>query len=573
MTTSHEGRIDALNALSEAWRGVNSDSIIQYAKQALAETGRYQKGKADALFNLAAGARIRTDYQTAMDAGLAAVHIYDSLQLRRLQADAVLDLAQLYKDISGSNATETYLDKALEYAHSSYALAVTINDTVAMANALNTRGICLRDKSKLYKKSHYYDTALHCYEKALALLGNSGKGAAVQSRLFNNMSQVYNEYKLDYNKALEYLFKAVALNTRRNNISGLSFNYGNIAYAYTKLGNHAQSLQYARMMLNTAVQLNRPERIQNAYGLLYQSFKGAGMLDSALSYYMLQDRLDDSLTNLSKTKMALDLETKYETGRKELEIARLQIQSEARNRNIIWLITGIAILAGIMIWLFILYRNMAKQKRELSEQRLRLEVMMKELHHRVKNNLQIVSSLLSLQSNRLDDENAIAVLKESQLRVQAMSFIHQRLYKTADITSVNMKEYITDLAESLVASYGFNRDGFDLQVDVQHELMDIDKALPAGLIINELVTNALKYAYDKVERPLLRISLTSNAATDLEISISDNGPGLDPESWKKQRSSFGKQLITALCQQLRASQQLEIKDGTHFTIIIPAQAA
>lgn len=566
--------VDALNALGIAWRGVNSDSVLFYGRSALQHAGyKYPAGKAVALNNISSGSRTSADYATAMEAGLQATHIFDSLGMKGEKADVLMDLAQLYKDISGSNNTETYLDQAIEYAEQSYTLAASIKDTAAMADALNMQGICLRDKSKQYKKRFYYDSAIIRYEHALALIERSGKGINLQSKLYNNMSQVYNEYKLDYPKALEYLFKAVGANKKRDNISGLSFNYGNIAYAYTMLGKHDESLQYAKLMLDACKQINRPERLRNAYGQMYRSFKGLGRLDSALAYYILEDNLNDSLTNLGKTREVLDLQAKYETNKKELEIQQLQVESEARSRNIIWLLAGIGILAGIMLWLIILYRNMAKQKKEISAQRLRLEVMMKELHHRVKNNLQIVSSLLSLQSNRLEDENAIAALKESQLRVQAMSFIHQRLYKTDNITSVNMKEYITDLAESLVASYGFNRDGFDLQMEVQQEFLDIDKALPAGLIINELVTNSLKYAYGKVDRPLLDISLLNNSANDLIISVRDNGPGIDPQTWKKQRSSFGKQLITALCKQLRASQQLEVKDGTHFTITIPAQAA
>ena len=572
--SSIERITDALNALALTWRGVNSDSVKHYAKEGLkVSANHYPAGRAAALSNLSAGARTAADYKTAMDAGLQAMRLFDSLNMKAEEADVLLDLAQLYKDISGSNNTETYLDQAIDYALQSYSLSASINDTTAMADALNMKGICLRDKGKQYRKRYYYDSARICYERALALIERSGKGFGVQSRLYNNMSQIYNEYKIDYQKALDYLFKAVDANKKRNSISGLSYNYGNIAYAYSMLGKHKESLHYARLMLEAGRQMQRPDRLQNAYGQMYRSFKGAGMIDSALAYYILQDRLNDSLTNLGKTREVLDLQAKYETNQKELEIQQLQVQREASSRNIIWLLAGIGVLAGIMTWLIILYRNMAKQKKEISEQRLRLEVMMKELHHRVKNNLQIVSSLLSLQTSRLEDENAIAVLKESQLRVQAMSFIHQRLYKTDSITSVNMKEYITDLAESLVASYGYHRDGFDLQLEVQQEFLDIDKALPAGLIINELVTNALKYAYGNVQRPLLQISLLNNADNDVVIAIRDNGSGIDPEAWTKQRNSFGKQLITALCKQLRASQELKVENGTQFTITIPAQAA
>nr|WP_236065428.1 sensor histidine kinase [Niastella soli] len=197
---------------------------------------------------------------------------------------------------------------------------------------------------------------------------------------------------------------------------------------------------------------------------------------------------------------------------------------------------------------------------------------MKELHHRVKNNLQIVSSLLSLQTYKVQDEEAVLVLKESQQRVQAMSFIHQRLYKTESLTAVNMKEYLTDLAESLVSSYGYTNDDFDLYISVEKEMLDIDKALPIGLIINELATNALKYAYKEVHRPSLNINITEED-TKLVCIIKDNGIGIDEQQWKQQKKSFGKQLITALCKQLRAQQSLVVSAGTEFIITIPKQVA
>lgn len=538
----------------------------------LAQKTGYLKGQADALINSTAYHRIKGNFPLALDENLQAIKQFENLRDTASTAAGYIQMAQLYKDMSGLNDTEEYIDKAIGYSQQAFTWYSWKRDTTGIIISLNMKGINFRDKAKLYGKHTYYDTAFAVYTKALALVSQSGKGRESLGRLYNNISQVYSEYKKDYRQALNYLFKAVEYNKSLHNLSSLSFNYGNIAYAYTKLNNHQQSLFYAGKMLETSNLLNRPERIQNAYQQLYHSFKGAGQPDSALRYYVLADRLSDSLTNLKKTQQVIDLQTKYETGRKEIEILRLQTEGAEKNQHITLLLTGLVILgalAGSLVWL---YQRVRKQRQQITAQSARLEVMMKELHHRVKNNLQIVSSLLSLQTHKLKNESAISVLKESQLRVQAMSFIHQRLYKTDNLTTVNMKEYLTDLAESLVASYGYHRDQFDLHIEVEKELMDIDKALPTGLIINEIITNSMKYAYEKVSRPALQIRLREENG-QIILKVKDNGSGIDIEEWNKPSSSFGKQLITALCRQLRAKQELVVDAGSAFTIIIPVQAA
>ena len=148
-----------------------------------------------------------------------------------------------------------------------------------------------------------------------------------------------------------------------------------------------------------------------------------------------------------------------------------------------------------------------------------------------------------------------------------------RSYKKDNLTTVNMKEYLTDLAESLVSSYGYDKDSFDLEVAVEKEMLDIDKALPIGLIINEMITNALKYAYCQVTRPFLQIQLTEDRDNNIIFLVKDNGIGINESEWLQKSNSFGKQLITALCKQLRAKQSFLINKGTQFTITIPKQAA
>jgi two-component sensor histidine kinase len=567
-------KVKLLNSLASTFYQTSADSIKRYAEQAfqLATKLAYSTGVAEAEGHQAAYYRLKGDYTTAVNKLQHGIKIYETQHAPGPAAANYLDIAQVYKDMGGDSRTMEYINKGIAYSKHAYSLFNSIHDTAGMVESLNQCGILYRDIAKTKGRKHYYDTAFAVYTQAVAMVERSGQGRNIISKLYNNISQVYNEYLKDYKKALDYLFKAEALNKENHNLSSLSFNYGNISLAYQKLDQPAQALVYSRKMLETSRLLERPERIRNAYNSMHNAFALAGRFDSALYYYKLADQLDDSLNNVAKTNEVIDLQTKYETGKKESEIRRLHTATIAKNKQIALLIAGLvlfALLAACMLWL---YHRIRKQRQEIAAQSKKLEIMMKELHHRVKNNLQIVSSLLSLQTYKVQDEEAVLVLKESQQRVQAMSFIHQRLYKTESLTAVNMKEYLTDLAESLVSSYGFNRDDFDLHITVEKEMLDIDKALPIGLIINELVTNALKYAYTDISRPSLNITLTEEDAK-LVCAIRDNGIGINEQQWKQKKNSFGKQLITALCKQLRAQQTLVVEAGTQFTITIPKQAA
>lgn len=243
-----------------------------------------------------------------------------------------------------------------------------------------------------------------------------------------------------------------------------------------------------------------------------------------------------------------------------------------QRRDITWLVSGLILLGLLILGLILLLQRVQRQKRLISTQSGQLETMMKELHHRVKNNLQIVTSLLSLQGYRLQDQEAQEAIRLSQQRVQAMSFIHQRLYTSQESKFVNMEEYLTDLAVSLMTAYGFYRDTLDLQIHVTAKWLDVDKALPMGLIANEIITNALKYAYTEIENPALHIELAT-APDSLLLTIRDNGIALNEKEWSATGGSFGKQLIASLCRQLNASQELRVDSGAVFTFTIPRDKA
>lgn len=567
-------KVNLLNKLSHSYLATNTDSVIHIANEAiaLATQLKFDRGIAKATLRIAVANRNKGDYATALSAFFRVINLYEKMKNTILLGDTYLHIAMVYKDMSSHNLTEEYLNKCIQYNRQGYTLFESVADTIGLIDALNNLGITYRDKARMHaSKLHYYDTAFAQYNLALQLIMLSGKGTNSTSKLYNNISQVYLEYKKDYHKALDYLFKAVELN-KKSNPPGLSFNYGNISNVYVKLNNYPHALLYARKMEESARELNWPERLVNAYRQLHSTFKAAGRPDSALHYYVLADKLDDSLNNVAKNAEVVALQTKYETAKKESQIQRLETEGTAKSKRITFLAIGIILLAGLAACMIWLYRRVTKQRQQITAQSKNLEMMMKELHHRVKNNLQIVSSLLSLQTYKVQDEGTVSVLRESQQRVQAMSFIHQRLYKKDELTAVNMKEYLTDLAESLLSSYGFDRDNFDLQIKIEHEMMDIDKALPIGLIINEMITNALKYAYRDIENPSLLISLAEDP-NHLTFVIKDNGIGINEESWKQKSNSFGKQLISALCKQMRARQMLAVNEGTEFTIMIPRQVA
>ncbi|MEO6917213.1 MAG: sensor histidine kinase [Chitinophagaceae bacterium] len=565
--------VGRLNILASSYALSNSDTVLSIARRAysLGKRLNYDKGVALALLIETKTSRLAGDYATALQKGLECQRTYEKSGAFSQAAFAEVEVGMIYKDMASDNKTMEYLTRAVAYIKDALDKFKKLQDTAGMVLSLNMSGVLSRDRAKTGQR-FYYDTAFAYYNRAFALIARSTKGREYFGRLNNNISQFNLEYKKDYPKALEYLFKALAFNLAEKKVLSLSYNYGNISNAYVQLKDFKNAIKYARLMVATTTKENSPARIQNAYSQMYVAFQANGRMDSALRYYILYDSISDMLTNLSKSQQVMKLQLQFDTSKKESEITRLEMEGLSQKKSIMLLAGFLIFLIALAATIAWLYQRMKRQKVQIESQADRLQAVMKELHHRVKNNLQIVSSLLSLQTYKLQDSEAILVLKESQQRVQAMSLIHQRLYTTDLLTAVNMKEYITDLAETLLASYGFGRDDFNLDLKIENEILDVEKALPIGLLINELVSNALKYAYKNISLPSLTISLT-NCNEQLTLVVKDNGEGINVEEWKMKGSSFGKQLIKVLGKQLRASQTVDGQNGTSFTIVIPNQAA
>jgi two-component sensor histidine kinase len=194
------------------------------------------------------------------------------------------------------------------------------------------------------------------------------------------------------------------------------------------------------------------------------------------------------------------------------------------------------------------------------------EVLLKEIHHRVKNNLQIVSSLLYLQATRTEDPGAVSALRESRARVKSMALIHERLYQSPNLASVDMGGYTRNLVSDLQRFYRTDDSSVRLTVNIDDIPLGITEAIPCGLIINELVSNVLKHAFPKGEGGEITIQLLRESAKHITLTVSDNGIGFPEHVDFRNASSLGLTLINSLVQQLDGSIELDRRGGTTFTI-------
>jgi len=260
--------------------------------------------------------------------------------------------------------------------------------------------------------------------------------------------------------------------------------------------------------------------------------------------------------------------------------AKLVIQVYPAFWQTLWFqLTAALIVIGI---LFLVYRyriSMETIRRHELEQAVKLRtseiakerdtnaILLQEIHHRVKNNLQIIVSLLSLQSRFITNPALLSTFGEIQNRIRSMSLIHQKMYKTEDLKSINIEEYIRDLSNNLVSTYRLSNQ-VDLDVHVEVNSFSSDTLTPLGLIVNEVISNALKYAFEEDRRGSISVSLKKVDDEKYEMIIGDDGVGMDQSIFEKEGESFGTELISALVEQLNGSIELmDTKKGTYYKIL------
>ncbi len=317
--------------------------------------------------------------------------------------------------------------------------------------------------------------------------------------------------------------------------------------------------------------IQKPSLLRSLMLIKYKYSKRNKYYKDALSALEEYNNLSKEMRKANNAFSLEELETKYQGEKKALKIKLLDEQNTIGKNKISYLktilvISGIALflLLVLLFILFILNTKIRNQKKIISKALKDKEILMREIHHRVKNNLQLISSLLTLQGRSIDDKMAIQAINEGKTRVRSMALIHQNLYNKENLTEIGIKDYLEKLSEELFLTYNIDGDRIKLELNVEDIDVDVDILVPLGLIINELITNSLKYAFPDHASGLIKINIFVKN-NDLIFQIEDNGIGYDPT--KIRENSFGSTLISALTSQLEGKMYIDAQSGTKIKIV------
>ncbi len=543
------------------YRGELSKAINYYdiGIKICAQSTKWEKERIDFIANKGVA------YYFAGDLGKA-IHFYSEAekalskdQRNPTYAKVINNLASVYRNL------KRYPDAIRMYKKSLFIKKQTL-DSIGIANTLNNIGLCYAYQNLPRESVQYLTQAQNAYRA----LGQTSDMLSVNVSLavaYNELGQLA--------KAKHLLKQSITLPNLKLSIHDLT----QAKLLYVKILYGDKEYQHAQAVLKEI----EPEILKTNFlksKVTFYEWKAYvlhAIQENVAAYQaLIQHKLYlDTLNVEAKLSLEKDMEAKYLNQEKEaqIQIQKLQLLKNKRER----LVFVFAMVALLLILGFA-YRLSAQRKRanqllgeknKLIQQALEdKETLLKEIHHRVKNNLQIISSLLSLQSRRVEDPKVLEAIQDGQNRVQSMALIHQNLYQDENLVTVDAQLYIDQLIENLVRSYNVNPDGVTFSKNIDKLTLDVDTLIPLGLILNELISNTLKYAFEPNKSGQVNLSLKQQK-NGLLLKISDNGQGFPPDIDLKNLKSMGFRLIYSFTKKLNGVLKTWNEQGAHVEMFIP----
>lgn len=522
--------------------------------------------EANALSNIGVAYQARGYLQPALFYQLAAARLRENLPNK-------LYLSKSYNNIGLLYRVKKDYKKALEYLNKSFLLKKEVNDSIGMATTLLNIGSCYQHLSR-------YDSALIYAKKTLEIAQRINDKELTLSATGNVGIALMQTGDLE--NAIGWLKRSILARNNDKNQEEYYSIYQAISTYYQKKGNLSLSKNYLLQGLEKAEKNNRREHIsifQKKLAFLYAEEKN---FEESFKLLEKSVQLNDSLLNETNIRQINEMNILYETELRENEIKaltsettenKLQLLQGSRQRNFLLTALAFSLIIAFII-AYALNQNqkknvLLKKQKNIIESQLRdKELLMSEIHHRVKNNLQIISGLLNLQSRHIADPNALQAVREGRNRVKSIALIHQQLYQRESLTAINLHHYLKDLLHSIQQSFKNSGKPIIHELKCPETEIDVEVAVPIGLIVNEIVTNSYKYAFTIKEKGRIAVEVIPEEP-GMTIIITDNGIGLPEEFDWQQQKSFGLKMVGTLVNKLKAHIEIKNDDGAIFSIHIP----
>jgi two-component system, sensor histidine kinase PdtaS len=548
------GQIGALNILGVAYKikGKLDESIACYLKaETICLENKILKKLSAIYGNIGEVYRVQGKYTQALAYQLKSLKI--DKEIGNLKSESIV-----YNNIGAIYANIGKYDEAIKFHLLSLRLKIKIKNKYGAAVSLSNIGSVYLDKEDL-------DNALKFTQKGLdmAINMNEGNLAADASATMGNI-YLRKAKKEQSTNASSFGLASLDYALKTDYIEGAAYTYNDIGQTFLYQKKYAE----AEKNFNKALALGKDNSWSEIQILaldgLTKTYKEQGNSNKALESYEAFVSINDSINNIDAAEDLLKTRLDFEF-ENERALAEQEKQAEITKRNLISIGLGLILLLLAVVLYLIYRRSQFIKERQLETQKNleEKEALLREIHHRVKNNLAVISGLLYLQKNRVSDEQIKAVLSEGQNRIDSMVLVHEMLYQSQNIAAIDMQSYLNKLVQQIAA--GFEEKQLKYTIQGTYTL-ETKQAIPIGLILTELITNIYKYAYPNQQQGIFSLHIEDAGDNNMKLILKDSGIGL-PEDFKVEKSkSLGLKLVKLLSQQLGANLQFFNDNGVRVEI-------
>ena len=501
------------------------------------------KGQATTSFKMAWVLKKNGDFEKALEKDIAALKLMEKI-------DDKAGICNAMTRISWDLTKQNRLKEALVYAEKAIKMAEEHHLTSEFFYVYNNAG----DVAIAMQKNQL---SLDYFNKAAAIVKDQNLGQTALVDIGNSQGNALKKLGR-YDEAIRFYTNCLKMAKEINYQNGINAVTANLGEINLLVGNYKEALKYQLETIRLQEANNDITNLIENYHHASTIYKNLNDFERALDYKQKAYNLKDSIGSIESDAKMSELLTKYETQKKEETIA-FQEAKISQQKLVQYLgIVVVMLLVGLLVFAYVSYRNRSRSNRLLAQKNAENELLLKEIHHRVKNNLEIVSGLLALQSSQIEDEKTKQAMAESQNRVNSIGIVHQKLYQGSNLGAIEMKEYFLNLGENILDCFGASK-RIDLKLAMDNLDLDIDTAVPLGLIVNEVLTNAVKYAFPENKNGTITIELQKQNDSILQLKVADDGVG---KVGITQGTGFGGQLISLLTQQLNGTVKEETTNGT-----------